>query len=283
MKIELKTSIQLGLKEYFKVNKNAWNQKVCFDITSDYYNIKGFKDGKNSLYPLDIQLLGNIKGKRILHLQSYLGLDSISLSRMGAKVTAVDFCTKAINFAQSLSKDLDVDTKFICSNIYNIGNLVLEQFDIIYMSYGAICWLPDIDKLIKKVKTFLKPNGEFVLVDFHPLAISFDLLREESIKYSYFNQKDIPIEIHRKGTYADLNAPIETTEFNWNHSIDEIINGFTKNNFTINKFNEYPFLPMDGFPNLELGNDGYYHVVNSHNKYPLLFSIKAKKNQILKK
>lgn len=278
MKLELSTSLQLELKEYFEANKNAWNQKVRFDIASDYYDIKGFKTGKNSLYPLDIQLLGNIVGKRILHLQSYLGLDSISLSRLGAEVTAIDFCPNAVDFAQNLSRELNTDTKFICSNIYDIDQLDLAKFDIIYMSYGAICWLPDIDKLIIMVKNFLKPGGEFILIDFHPLAISFDLLREDSIKFSYFNQKEIPIEIHRKGTYADINAPIETTEFNWNHSLDEIIGSFTGNRFELNSFKEYPFLPMDGFPNLELGNDGNYHVLNSNNKYPLLFSIKARNN-----
>ena len=276
MKLELSTSVRLGLVEYFEANKNAWNQKVSFDIESEYYGIKGFKSGKNTLYPLDIKLLGDVVGKRILHLQSYLGLDSISLSRMGAEVVAIDFCQNAIDFAKGLSKELDTDTKFICSNIYDISKLNLGQFDIIYMSYGAICWLPDIDKLIKKTKRFLKLDGEFILIDFHPLAISFDLLRENSIKYSYFNQKKSPIEIHRKGTYADVNAPIETTEFNWNHSLDEIISSLTENSFEINGFKEYPFIPMDGFPNLELGKDGYYHVINANNNYPLLFSLIAK-------
>lgn len=279
MKLELSTSVQLGLDEYFKANNQAWNQKVCYDVASDYYDIKGFKSGKNSLYPLDIQLLGNVKGKRVLHLQSYLGLDSISLSRMGAEVVAIDFCHNAIDFAQNLGVELNVDTRFICSNIYDIENLGLGEFDLVYMSYGAICWLPDIDKLIKKISCFLKPEGEFILIDFHPLAISFDLLREESIKFSYFNQKDNPIEIHRKGTYADVNAPVETTEFNWNHSLDEIISSFTGNNFGIIDFKEYPFLPMDGFPNLELGNDGHYHVVNAYDKYPLLFSLITQKRK----
>jgi 2-polyprenyl-3-methyl-5-hydroxy-6-metoxy-1,4-benzoquinol methylase len=276
MKLELSTSVQLGLEEYFKANQIAWNQKVCFDIASDYYDIAGFKSGKNSLYPLDIQLLGNVKGKRILHLQSYLGLDSISLSKMGAEVVAIDFCQNAIDFSQNLSKELSTDIKFICSNVFDINKLNLGQFDIIYMSYGAICWLPNINKLIKKTKQFLKPKGKFILIDFHPLAISFDLLREESIKYSYFNQKNNPIEIYRKGTYADVNASIETTEFNWNHSLDEIIGSFTENGLELKYFKEYPFLPMNGFPNLELGNDGYYHVINANDKYPLLFSLIAK-------
>lgn len=276
MNLKLSTSVQLRLEEYFKANKAAWNQKVRFDIASDYYDIDGFKTGKNSLYPLDIQLLGNVVGKRILHLQSYIGLDSISLSRMGADVVAIDFCQNAIDFAHNLSSDLNVNTRFICSNIYNIDKLDLGEFDIIYMSYGAICWLPDIHKLINRVHRFLNPLGKFILIDFHPLAISFDLLREESIKFSYFNQKDNPIEIHRKGTYADVNAPVETTEFNWNHSLDEIIGSFSGNGFEIKGFKEYPFLPMDGFPNLELGEHGYYHVINANDKYPLLFSIIAK-------
>lgn len=278
MKLELKIENTLNLEDIFDTNQKAWNKKVEYDVLSKYYDIEEFKTKKNSLYPLDIKILNNIEGKRILHLQSYLGLDSISMSKMGAKLTAVDFCGNAINFSKFLSEEMNEKVDFISSNIYNLDSIILEPFDVIYMSYGAICWLPDIKVLVEKTKNLLKKGGEFIIIDFHPLVISFDLFRDDKIKYSYFNNpEENIIEINRKGTYADVNAPIETVEYNWNHSISEILNAFIINQFLISDFNEYPFLPMNGFPNLTLGKDGYYHVENSEDKYPLLFSLKATK------
>lgn len=276
MKLELSLVESFDLKRCFEVNRSAWDQKVDYDVISDYYDIEGVRAGKSTLYLLDRELLGTIKGKRILHLQSYLGLDSISLSRLGAEVTAVDFCQPAVTFATDFAKSLGMDTKFICSNIYDVASLGLGRFDLIYMSYGTICWLPEIKELLAGLKSLLNPGGTFILIDFHPLAISFSLLQEEKIKYSYFNDLTRPIEIHRTGTYANIHAPLQTVEYNWNHGIGEIIDGFSGNGFTLESFKEYPFLPMDGFPNLEGREDGNYYVRNASAVYPLLFSVKAK-------
>ncbi|MFW5720859.1 MAG: class I SAM-dependent methyltransferase [Bacteroidota bacterium] len=266
----------LSIEECFAANKDAWNKKVGYDVVSSYYDINRFKKGENSLKNLDLNLLGDVRGKNVLHLQSYFGLDTISLSKMGAIATGIDFCNNAIDLANKLNEELNTSAEFINANVYELEKLNLPKFDIVYMSYGAICWLPDLNKLWQQITKFLKPNGIFILVDFHPLAISFDLFKEERIKHSYFESIENPIKIQRKGTYADINAPIETIEYNWNHSIDEILNAFIQNGLIIEHFREHPFLPIAGFPNLELQDDGNYHVKNSNDKYPLIFSIKAK-------
>ncbi|MDA3820525.1 MAG: methyltransferase domain-containing protein [Candidatus Delongbacteria bacterium] len=277
MNLKIVQTEELNIEECFAVNKDAWNKKVRYDVMSSYYDLNRFKHGENSLKSLDLSLLGDVSGKKVLHLQSYFGLDTISLNRIGATATGVDFCNNAIEFAGQLNEELNTNTEFLNSNVYELEKLNLPQFDIVYMSYGAICWLPDLNTLWQQISKLLKPNGIFILVDFHPLAISFDLFKEEQIKHSYFESVEKPIEIHRKGTYADIDAPIETTEYNWNHSIDEILNAFIQNKLSIEHFREHPFLPIKGFPNLQLQADGNYHVIDSNDKYPLLFSIKAKK------
>lgn len=264
-------------EECIQANRKAWNKKVPYDIKSNYYDVENFKKGVTSLHEIDLQLLGDVENTKILHLQSYLGLDTMSLSRLGADATGVDFSEEAVKYAQKTCKELGLNTRFFCSDIYDLDSLDLKNHDKVYMSYGAICWLPDLNNWAKKISKVLKEDGEVCLIDFHPLAISMNLFKQNYIKYSYFNDKNKPIRIEREGTYADISAPIETVEYNWNHSIQEIMGAFLENGFSIKQFREYPKLPESGFPNLELQEDGFYHVKGAEDKYPLMFSLKAQK------
>lgn len=277
MELQISQSLELFVADCIHENQMAWNQKVQYDSVSDYYNINKFKKGGLSLYKPELDLIGNVRDKRLLHLQSYLGLDTLSFGRLGAEATGIDFCENAVAYAQNLSKELNLDTDFIYSDVYELDNLNLGEFDIAFSSYGAICWLPNLHEWAEKIYRKLKPGGNMYLVDFHPLAISLDLFRENYVRYSYFNDMRHPIKIERKGTYADTSAPIETVEYNWNHSIDEIFNAFIQNGFIVDEFKEYPYIPMNGFPNLEQRTDGFYHVKEAEDKYPLMFSLKVTK------
>lgn len=112
----------------------------------DFYDVNSFLKGKISLNQIEIDLLGNIKGKKILHLQCHFRMDSISLSRMGTKVTAVDLSNEAITKAKFLAKDTNNDTEFVCCNIFDLPNHLNETFDIIFTSYGVIDWYPNLEK-----------------------------------------------------------------------------------------------------------------------------------------
>lgn len=277
----IKTEIEIittnDTSECILANQYSWNKKVLFDIKSHYYGVEDFKKGKSSLHNLELTLLGPIECKKLLHLQCYFGLDTMSFSRLGAEATGVDFCDNAIEYAKELTSELKLPTIFVESNIYNLHETIHETYDLIYSSYGSICWLPDLDVWASHICTLLKPGGSFFLIDFHPLVISLDLLKNEIPKYSYFNSENNLIKIIRYGTYADDRADIDTIEYNWNHSIGEILDVFIKRGFSIDIFKEYPFIPMNGFPNLEKGKDGYYYF-KGENKYPLLFALKVTKH-----
>lgn len=274
LKIELTQNIRLSTQEYLEKNKSAWEKKVEFDVQSEYYNVQGFLAGENILDQLEVDGLGEIKNKNILHLQCYFGLEALTLARMGAKVTGLDFCSNAISKAKELKTKTGLNAQFICADVYEASKVIDSQFDMIFSSYGSICWLPDLNGWIDNIFTLLKPGGSFFLVDFHPLLISFNLLRNKTVKFSYFNNED-PLKLNRTGTYADINAKVRTTEYNWNHSLSEIITTFTRKGMQIEKFNEYPFIPLDAFPNLIREIDGYNHVEND--LYPILFSLKVKR------
>ena len=150
----------------------------------------------------------------------------MSLSRMGANVTAVDFSESAIQKAKEFSIKLDLDTKFICCNVYDLPNYLNQKFDLVFTSYGVIGWLPDLDKWAKIISHFLKPNGNFIMAEFHPAIWMFDDEIKE-VAYSYFNTGAI-IE-QESGTYANRNANINEKYVMWNHSLSEVLNNLLKN------------------------------------------------------
>jgi 2-polyprenyl-3-methyl-5-hydroxy-6-metoxy-1,4-benzoquinol methylase len=157
-------------KNYLEVNRNSWNNRVEAHLKSEFYDMEGFMKGNSSLNEIELKLLGDVKGKSILHLQCHFGQDSISLSRMGARVTGIDLSDKAIQKAEEIAKATQTDAKFICCDLYNLPKHLDEKFDIVFTSYGTIGWLPDMDKWAKIVSQYLKPGGQFVFVEFHPVA-----------------------------------------------------------------------------------------------------------------
>ena len=172
-------------QNYININRESWNNKTEIHLKSEFYDVDNFIKGQTSLNSIELDLLGDISGKSILHLQCHFGQDSISLSRLGAKVTGVDLSDKAIESAKKFAKETNADATFICCDIYDLSNHLDQQFDIVFTSYGTIGWLPDLDKWAKIVSKFLKPNGQFVFAEFHPVVWMFDD-NFENIKYNTY-------------------------------------------------------------------------------------------------
>ena len=261
-------------ENYLDVNRNSWNQKTEFHVNSDFYNQEGFLKGVNSLTPIELELLGNIEGKSILHLQCHFGQDTISFSRLGAKAVGVDLSDNAIEKAREIANQLNTDTRFICCDIYNLPNHLKEQFDIVFTSYGTIGWLPDLDKWAKVISNFLKPGGKFVMADFHPVVWMFDD-NFEKIGYNYF--KSEPIIETVDGTYADKNAPINSKTITWNHSTSELLNSLLSNYLELNTFNEYDYSPYNCFNATEEFEPKKFRIKHLENKIPMVYSIVATK------
>ncbi len=261
-------------ENYIEINRKTWNVKTEFHIHSDFYNQEEFLKGENSLTPIELELLGNVKDKSILHLQCHFGQDTISFSRLGAKSVGVDLSDNAIEKAKEIAQKLNTDTRFICCDIYDLPNHLNEQFDIVFTSYGTIGWLPDLDKWAKIIAQFLKPGGQFVMADFHPVVWMFDD-NFEKIGYNYF--KSEPIIETIEGTYADKDAPINSKTITWNHSTSELLNSLLKNNLELNAFNEYDYSPYNCFNETEEFEPKKFRIKHLENKIPMVYSILATK------
>lgn len=262
---------------YFKANKELWNNRVSIHVNSEFYDLPSFKAGKNSLNEIELNALGNVKGKSLLHLQCHFGMDTISWAREGANVTGVDFSEVAIKTAKDLASEMEVQADFICSDVYELLKKLDQQFDIVFTSYGTIGWLPDLDKWATVINHFLKPGGTFFIADFHPVLWMMD---EDftHLKYSYFN--DEVIETISQGTYGDRNAEISSAEYGWNHSLDEVFGSLLKNDLQITEFREYPYSPYNCFNNTVKGTDGMYRIKGLENKLPMMYSLKAIKKEV---
>jgi len=254
--------------DYLNINKNAWNKRTKVHINSKFYDVKSFKNGESSLNNIELEQVGNVAGKKLLHLQCHFGQDTLSWARQGAKVTGVDLSTEAIEQANSLKLSLGLDADFIANDIYEFGNENVEKFDIVFTSYGVLCWLPDLSHWARIIANSLAIDGEFHLVEFHTFN---DLLSG----YSYFTQSEPDVE--DEGTYTENCDGTKSKVVTWAHSLSEVINALIKAGLSIEHFNEYPYSPYNCFEGLEYVSKKGYQMLHKGQNVPLLYSIKARK------
>lgn len=263
-------------KDYLAINKKAWNSKTAIHVDSDFYDMPSFIAGKSSLNSIELELLGDIKGKKILHLQCHFGQDTLSLARMGAIVTGVDLSDKAIEKAEEIANELNIPARFICCDIYSLPDYLDEEFDIVFTSYGTIGWLPDIEKWAGIINRYLKPGGKFVFAEFHPVVWMFDD-NFDSIAYSYFNKETIYETVN--GTYTDNGADIATEIISWNHGIAEVLGSLLKKGLQIKAFNEYDYSPYNCLAGMEEIEKGKFRIKKMADKLPLVYALVAEKPQ----
>ncbi len=257
---------------YFGANKELWNQRTMVHKDSSFYNLAGFKAGANVLTPIELNELGDVSGKKMLHLQCHFGMDSLNWARLGADVTGVDLSDEAINEARQLNDELGMKAKFICCNVYDLKDHLDEKFDIVFTSYGVIGWLPDLDNWAEIISLYLKTGGTFYMAEFHPVVWMFD---DEftHIKYYYDNREVIITE--NEGTYTDRDAAIKGKEYSWNHSISEVLNALINAGLKIEFFNEYMYSPYPCFRNTVETEKGKWHIKGMEGKIPVVYSVKA--------
>lgn len=259
---------------YIEINKASWNKRTEVHFDSDFYDNESFIKGKNSLNSIELDLLGNIEGKSVLHLQCHFGQDTISLARLGANVVGVDLSDKAIEKANELNRGEGTNSKFICCDVYDLPNYLNDQFDIVFTSYGTIGWLPEINKWGSIVAQFLKPKGKFVIAEFHPVVWMFND-DFTAIKYPYLNSEPI-IEVE-EGTYAKKDADISYECVSWNHGLGEVINSLISNGLSIHRLNEYDYSPYDCFKGTTEFEEGKYRIEKLGDKIPMVYAIEATK------
>ncbi len=269
------------MDEYRKSNLELWNNWAQLHVVSETYDVASFKAGKNNLKSIELEELGDVRGKTLLHLQCHFGKDTMSWARLGATVTGVDFSDKAIEIARQLSAELNIPATFILSDIYALPAALSGQFDIVFTSYGAICWLDDLDEWARIAASYLKPGGIFYIAEFHPFLMVFeDTEDKQHLKIAYPYSAAEPLRFETHGSYAAPDAGYTGVEYGWNHTMADIINALIRSGLQIEFLHEH-HVSVDGgsFKSLEPTGDDFYHLKDPLERaaIPLMFSIRAHK------
>ncbi len=258
--------------DYIEINRKSWNARTPVHVASAFYEMPAFRRGASSLNDIELGLLGDVTGKSVLHLQCHFGQDTLSLARLGAEVTGVDFSDVAIAEARKLASELNLTANFVCCDVYDLANQLNGQFDVVFTSYGAIGWLPDLDRWAQIVRRFLKPGGKLVLVEFHPVVWMFDE-QFRAIKYPYFNRG--PIRESSSGTYAETSAPLELDDVGWIHPLSEVLGSLLSQGLTIRHFMEHDYSPYGCFQSAVKVDERKYRIPHLGDRIPMLYSVVA--------
>jgi SAM-dependent methyltransferase len=271
------------MDSYTGTNRQNWNERVPIHARSQMYDVAGFRAGASSLHSIEMEELGDdVPNKRLLHLQCHFGLDTLSWARHGAQVTGVDFSDAAIALAQQLSDELQIPATWICADVLALRDVVAEQYDIVYTSYGVLPWLADLQRWAHVIAESLAPGGTFYIVEDHPLTSVFgneDNATKFTATHDYFGGSQ-PTRWEAGPTYTDGEEIVSTPNYEWTHSLGEVITALATAGLQIAYVHEFPLCAWRRFPWLELGADGWWHLPAGDALLPLTFSLRAMKPNV---
>lgn len=265
----------------FAANQRLWDAWTAIHAAGDFYDLQAFREGGVRLRPYEIELVGDVTGMTLLHLQCHFGIDTLSWARLGARVTGADLSPAAIELATQLAKDLGFpEARFVRANLYDLPSVLDGQFDVVYSSRGVLGWLPDIRGWARVVAHFLAPGGTFFISEAHPVLQAFENEGVEPgelrLAYPYW-EHDAPLTFAVKGSYADPDADVgDQTEHGWDHGLGEIITALIEAGLRIERLVEHPFLEWK-VDFLVEADDGTWVMPPDAGELPLMFSLVATK------
>ena len=271
------------MDEAIRENRRTWDAWTRIHVDSAFYDVASFRSGERGirLSGYEIDEVGDVAGKSLLHLQCHFGLDTLSWARLGAQVTGADFSEEGIAAARSLAEELGIPARFVVSNLYDLPSVIDERFDIVYTSGGVLGWLPEIEAWARVAAHFVAPGGFFYITEIHPVANVFEnegvAPGELRLDYPYWTHEQ-PLTFQVKGSYADRDAPTEgLVEHGWDHSLGEIVTALIDAGLRIQFLHEFDFVawPLDF---LVESPDGRWRLPpGTKGQLPLFFSLKASK------
>lgn len=251
-----------------ELNRRMWNELVDIHVAHPSYRVKEFLDGGSTLKQLEQRELGDVSGKTLLHLMCQFGLDTLSWARKGAVVTGVDIADQSILRANELKHKAGLDSaRFIRADILELPTKLTEQFDIVYQSYGTLCWLGDIEGWAKIIARFLKPGGQFLLIDDHPASLG---MYETSLHYFSTESEtlaDLP-------DYADRDYRRQNPSTEWQHTLAEVVNSLIAAGLTITKLGEYDYSYYQVTEQWRQVEDRWYPPDGPY-KFPIMLMVRA--------
>jgi ubiquinone/menaquinone biosynthesis C-methylase UbiE len=264
--------------EWIETNKAMWDERVPIHAASDFYDQDAFRAGRDEIRDFEAAEVGDVTGKRLLHLQCHMGQDTLSWARRGAsKVVGLDFSEPAVEVARGLAAEIGMGpdrAQFVASDVYEAPSAVPDaDYDIVYTGIGALDWLPDIRRWAQTAASLVAPGGFLYVAEFHPFThvIDWDGTR---IERDYFDPR--PVVMDEPGTYVDFEAPtVNNRSFERMHTMGDIVTSIAAAGLRIEFLHEFDATLFQRHGGLERGEDGYFRVPEGRPRLPLMFSLKA--------
>lgn len=255
-----------------EINRIAWNEMVQVHINHPAQKRKEFVAGWNSLKEIELQQVGDVSGKTLLHLMCQFGMDTLSWARLGAVVTGVDISDDSIEHANRLKREVGIErARFVRSDLLDLIGKLNEQFDVVFQSYGTLCWLADLVQWSKVVAHHMKPDGIFFVVDDHPIITLY-----ETEEMTYLDKR--PERYSNHPDYCDRSYTIHNELVEHQHPLSEIVNCLIDAGLTIERLDEYDKGYYQVHDDWYQEGDFWYPPGGSP-RYPLMFSLRARKSR----
>jgi SAM-dependent methyltransferase len=274
------------MSEFIEANRANWDERATLhaDRGPHGYRISQFIDDRallSGVVRFDLPRLGAVDGLRAVHLQCHIGTDTLSLARLGARVTGLDFSPNAIEEARRLVADTGDDVDFVVSDVYDAASVLTPgSFDLVYTGVGALCWLPRVDRWAEVVAQLLAPGGFLFLREGHPILWSMDERLDDDLhlRFPYFEQEQ-PQEWDDDSTYVETARPLTATRtYEWNHSLGEIVTALIRAGLRIDLLVEHDSVPWEALPGqMVVRPDGEFALGALDGVAPLSFTLRAAK------
>lgn len=272
------------MTDYTDETRALWNAWTRSHTTSDHYrDAERYLQTGCSLRGIELaELAPAIAGQRLLHLQCNLGSDTLSWARLGAEATGVDLADAAIAYARALAEETATRATFLAANVYALPSAFDAAFDVVYTSYGAVCWLRDMQEWARGIARCTRPGGTFYMIEAHPAAETLaqvspggnDASAEPLFRLAYpYSGSDTP-----QSSPAEHTGGQPLAVHIWQHSLGEIVSALISAGFAIEYLHEHPVTFWQQFSALTAGTDGYWHWPAAIS-FPLLFSLRAVRRQ----
>jgi len=273
--------------DYLDLNRASWDERAPAHAASPDYNVQGFVDDPayiGGVVQFDRSLLGDLSGLRGIHLQCHIGTDTVGLSRLGARMTGLDFSPAAIEQARALVARSRDDVSFVESDVYDaVSALGNEKFDLVFTGIGALCWLPSISRWAATVSALLKPGGRLFIREGHPMLWSLADSRPDGllvVDFPYF-ERDEPTVWDDGGTYVETDVVFtENTTHSWNHGLGDIVTALVDEGLQVTGLAEHDSVPWDALPGQMTKDDrGEWRLTDRPWRLAASYTLQATKRQ----
>jgi SAM-dependent methyltransferase len=266
-----------------EANRLQWDERAPLHVASDFYDVAGFRAGRNTLRPIEMAEVGDVAGRALVHLQCHFGLDTLSWARRGARVTGLDFSESAVEAARDLAKEQSIDAQFVCADVYDaVGALKERTYDIVYTGIGALCWLPDIDRWAQTAAALVRPGGFLYVFEQHPFIGGLgmgDEFTDLRFEYPYDTAANEPMRWEGEGSYAVPDAvTVHNVGYEWNHGLGAMVSCLISYGLVIEFLHEHDFILWQRWPFLVGSEDGNWRLPPEYDgRLPLMFSLRARR------